>query len=208
VVDPGSMRDAELISTEVLLAKPKRFVCEMLRMPDGQEVDWYYSDVPESVMVVPVTTSGSVILVRQYRHNLKCDTLELPAGVATKGEPPETAAQRELAEETGYALADGATLKPLGRFYALPSETNKWVNFFLAAPVIPTGRALGDTEIEKYFDMGIVEMPFEQVLDEIGHSVHGIETAGALMLASKQLRRTHPGNGEDAVLVTLSASAQ
>lgn len=76
-----------MVSTEVLLAKPKRFVCEILRMPDGREIDWYYSDVSESVMVVPVTASGNVILVKQYRHNLKSDTLELPAGVATKGEP-------------------------------------------------------------------------------------------------------------------------
>lgn len=187
VVDPGSMRDAELISTEILLAKPKRFLCEMLRMPDGQEIDWYYLDAPESVMVVPVTISGSVILVKQYRHNLKCDTLELPAGTATKYEPLENAARRELAEETGYSLVDGAALEPLGRFYALPSETNKWVNFFLATPVISTGQALGDTEIEKYFDMNTVEMPFGQVLDEIGRSIHGIETAGALMLASKKL---------------------
>ena len=61
---PGqsSMRDAELVSTEVPLAKSKRFVCEMLRMSDGREIDWYYSDVPESVMVVPVTASGNVIL--------------------------------------------------------------------------------------------------------------------------------------------------
>lgn len=122
---PGNMRDAELISTEVLLAKPKRFVCEMLRMPDGQVIDWYYSDVPESVVVVPVTASGAVILVKQYRHNLKCETLELPAGVVAKDEPVDAAALRELAEETGHVLAEGATLQPLGRFYALPSETNK-----------------------------------------------------------------------------------
>lgn len=185
VVDASNMRDAELISTEVLLAKPKRFVCEMLRMPDGQEIDWYYCDSPESVMSVPVTASGSVILVRQYRHNLKCDTLELPAGVASKDESPEKAAERELVEETGYMVADGAALEPLGRFYALPSETNKWINFFLAAPVIFAGQALGDTEIEKYFGMSIVEMSFDEACEEVGHSIRGIETAGALMLASK-----------------------
>lgn len=53
-MDINSMKYAELIGSEVLLAKPKRFVCEMLRMPDGQEIDWYYADVAESVMIVPV----------------------------------------------------------------------------------------------------------------------------------------------------------
>ncbi|MGH3929899.1 MAG: NUDIX hydrolase [Pseudonocardiaceae bacterium] len=182
------MRDAELVSTEVLLAKPKRFICEMLRMPDGREIDWYYSDVPESVMVVPVTTSGSLVLVKQYRHNLKSDTLELPAGVAKKDEPLEIAALRELTEETGYVLSRDAALEPLGRFYALPSETNKWVNFFLARPVIANGPAAGDTEIEKYFDMSIVEMPLDRVLNAVGRTIHGIETAGALMLACQRLQ--------------------
>lgn len=183
----GSMRDAELVSTEVLLAKPKRFVCEILRMPDGQEIDWYYSDVPESVMVVPVTADGNVILVKQYRHNLKADTLELPAGVTSAGESMQEAALRELVEETGHTLRDPSTLVSLGRFYTLPSETNKYVNFFLATPTHSAGVAQGDTEIEKYFDMSIVEMPFEQALAEVGRTIHGIETAGALMLARQRL---------------------
>lgn len=190
-VEHASMRDAELVSTEVLLAKPKRFVCEMLRMPDGLEIDWYYSDVPESVMVVPVTASGNVVLVQQYRHNLKSDTLELPAGVATKDEPLDVAALRELTEETGYVLSQDAALERLGRFYALPSETNKWVSFFLARPVIASGPAIGDTEIERYFDMSIVEMPLGQALNAVGRTIHGIETAGALMLARQQLQAGH-----------------
>ena len=181
------MRDAELVETSVLLEKPKRFVCEILRMPDGHEIDWYYADVPESVMVVPVTDEGKVVLVKQYRHNLKSDTLELPAGVRDAHESLEAAAVRELTEETGHELTDGAALHPLGRFYALPSETNKWVNIFLATPVRFTASATGDTEIEKYFDMSIVELPLAEAMTEIGRSIHGIETAGALMLAQQHL---------------------
>lgn len=181
------MRDADLLETSVLLDKPKRFVCEILRMPDGHEIDWYYADVPESVMVVPVTDEGNVVFVRQYRHNLKSDTLELPAGVRDGDEALESAAVRELTEETGHELANSAALEPLGRFYALPSETNKWINMFLAAPVRFAASATGDTEIEKYFDMSIVELPLAEAMAEIGRSIHGIETAGALMLAQKHL---------------------
>jgi hypothetical protein len=38
----GTMKDARLIETEILLSKPKRFVRETLAMPDGYECDWYY----------------------------------------------------------------------------------------------------------------------------------------------------------------------
>lgn len=183
----GGMRNAEILSTKVLLAKPKRYVCEILRMPDGHEIDWYYSDTPESVMVVPIARSGNVIMIKQYRHNLKTDTLELPAGVTNAGEPMAAAALRELVEETGHTIADPDSLVPLGRFYALPSETNKYVNFFLASPTHRLHEAQGDTEIEKYFEMSTVEMPFPDALAEIGRSIHGIETAGALMLAARHV---------------------
>lgn len=184
----GSMRDAELLSTEVLVDKPKRFVREQLRMPDGVEIDWYYADTAESVMVVPVTAAGTVILVQQYRHNLKTDTLELPAGISTAGESMAAAAQRELVEETGHALAAGVSLRPLGRLYALPCETNKWINFFLAYPVVSTGTAEWDTEIERYFDMSTVEVPFDEAIASIGTRITGVETASALMMARPHIR--------------------
>jgi ADP-ribose pyrophosphatase len=177
------MRDAQLVASEILLPKPKRFVRETLRMPDGHQIDWYYVDTPPSVMIVPVTAEGTVILVRQYRHNLQSYALELPAGLISEGEAPEKAALRELEEETGFALAARAELHPLGAWYSLPSETNKYTHVFLAQPVVRGGAPVLDTEIEKYFDMSVVELPLAAALDSIGNTITGMETAGALMLA-------------------------
>src|SRR5215469_3223098 len=91
----GSMADARILETEVLLPKPKRFVRELVEMPDGYRCDWYYVDTPPSVMIIPVTTEGSLVLVRQYRHNLKAHVLEFPAGTISDGEEPQAAAVRE-----------------------------------------------------------------------------------------------------------------
>jgi ADP-ribose pyrophosphatase len=181
----AKMRDAEVLSSDVVLATPKRWVHELLRMPDGQEIDWYFTDTAPSV-VVPVTADGNVIMVKQYRHKLRQDTIELPAGLVNPDEPIEEAAERELVEETGHAVDRGG-LHPLGRFYNMPSESNKWVNLFLATPVRKTGAARLDTEIEQYFDMSVVEMPFDQAITEVGHSIHGFETLGALLLAQAKL---------------------
>jgi ADP-ribose pyrophosphatase len=182
---PGTMQDARLVETEVLLPKPKRFVREALVMPDGYELDWFYVDTPPSVMIVPVTGDGDLVLVRQYRHNLKAYALEFPAGTASEGEDLAQAALRELGEETGFTLAPGAELRPLGAYYSLPSETNKYTHVFVAEPVVPDGPARGDTEIEKYFDMSIVVMPFEEALEAVGDSISGTETVTALMLACR-----------------------
>jgi ADP-ribose pyrophosphatase len=155
----GSMRGAELIETEIIVQKPKRFVREALAMPDGYKIDWYYIDTPASVMIVPVTADGNLVLVKQYRHNLKHDTLELPAGTLDTDEQPEEAAKRELEEETGYIMSDGFSIRSIGRYYSLPSETNRYTHFFLAEPVVRAGSPTGDTLIEKYFDMSVVELP-------------------------------------------------
>lgn len=188
----AKMKDAELVSSEVLVNGPKRFVREVLRMPDGEVIDWYYADTKPSVMIVPITAAGNVVLVKQYRHNLKRDTLELPAGIVNLDEPTEDAAVRELEEETGYALDAGAKLQALGPFYALPSETNKYVHFFLATPVSQAGKAQGDTEIERYFDMSVQEMPLDQAIAAIGDQLIGLETVGALLLA-----KAYTGSAKD-----------
>jgi ADP-ribose pyrophosphatase len=182
-----SMKDARILETEILLPRPKKFVRELVEMPDGYRCDWYYTDTPPSVMIVPVTADGQLVLVRQYRHNLRAHVLEFPAGTVSDGEQPEAAALRELEEETGYALSGGATLRPTGAYYSLPSETNKYTHVFLASPVARTGAATGDTEIEKYFDMSVVLIPADDALRGIGTTITSMETVGALMSARPAL---------------------
>jgi 8-oxo-dGTP pyrophosphatase MutT (NUDIX family) len=183
----GTMQDARLIETEVLVPKPKRFVREALVMPDGYECDWYYVDTPPSVMVVPVTADRRLVLVRQYRHNLKSYQLEFPAGTMHETEDAEVAARRELEEETGFTPTAPGPMRPLGSFYSLPSETNKYTHVFLASPVEQSGPARLDAEIEKYFDISVVLLPVQEALDGIGTVITSMETVGALMVARTRL---------------------
>ena len=70
--------------------------------------------------VILAVDEGAVILVEQYRVPLGRACLELPAGLIgdeIAGEPVETAAIRELEEETGYRAA---RMTDLGLFYSSP----------------------------------------------------------------------------------------
>ena len=55
------------------------------------------------VGIVPVTDSGEIILIRQFRPPINGYVVELPAGLCDMGEALEDAAKRELIEETGYS---------------------------------------------------------------------------------------------------------
>ncbi len=59
------------------------------------------------VGLIAVNAEGKLLLVEQYRKPVGASVIELPAGLAGDGrhrsETLETAARRELLEETGYA---------------------------------------------------------------------------------------------------------
>jgi ADP-ribose pyrophosphatase len=68
----------------------------------GEAHDFTRVESPGWVNVLPVTTDGQVVLVRQWRHGIKDFTLEIPGGLVDPGESPAAAAVREVREETGY----------------------------------------------------------------------------------------------------------
>lgn len=86
------------------------------------------------VAIVAVTPNQELILVEQYRPPLQARVLELPAGLAgdiagQEQEPLETAAERELLEETGYACHK---MTALVRGPSSAGLTNEMITIFLA----------------------------------------------------------------------------
>lgn len=60
---------------------------------------------------------GKLLVVEQFRKPLEKFQIEIPAGKLDPGEEPQTAAARELEEETGYRSNN---LKLLSAFYTSP----------------------------------------------------------------------------------------
>ena len=75
---------------------------DTVKTPDGVVTTREYLHHPGASMIIPMLEDGSVILERQYRHPLRRNFLEFPAGKLNPGESPYNCAKRELIEETGY----------------------------------------------------------------------------------------------------------
>ena len=77
-------------------------VSETVELPDGERGPFDYLHNPESVVVLPFVDDEQVVVIDEWRHAVRRVNRGLPAGTLDDGEDPETAAERELAEETGY----------------------------------------------------------------------------------------------------------
>ena len=171
------------ISSERLLENPYFNVrSDRLELPDGAVKENYYViERPDAAIVFPVTEDGEVILVRQYRPPLEMMELGLPAGLIEPGEEPETAARRELSEETGYT---GGGWEALGSLASSPSLKDNWAYLFLARGVTRSS----EQDLDEYERLDLVRMSLEE-LPEFVYSGGIVSSSGvaAAMLALDRL---------------------
>jgi ADP-ribose pyrophosphatase len=102
---------------------------DRIRLPGGRETTREIVRHPGAAAVVPLK-DGEVLLVRQNRHAVGADLLEIPAGkLDVPGEDPLQCARRELREETGYVAG---VFVALGVFYSSPGFTDERFYLYLA----------------------------------------------------------------------------
>ena len=112
-------------------------------LPTGRQVEREVVEHDAVAVIVPVDQDDNVVLVRQYRHPIGQDLLEIPAGIVEGGESPEDCARRELQEETGYAAG---TLRALGGFWTSPGFCTEFVYAYHATDLSPSRLAADEDE--------------------------------------------------------------
>ncbi|HEU97387.1 MAG TPA: NUDIX hydrolase [Fervidicoccus fontis] len=99
-----------------------------VKSPDGTETYREIVRHPGAVVILAIS-GGSILLIKQYRHAIGKWIFELPAGTLEEGEDPGDAAERELAEETGYRAG---AMKKLISFYSSPGISDEVLHLYLA----------------------------------------------------------------------------
>ncbi len=107
--------------------KVREDFCE--RESDGKESTFFVIENPDWVNIIALTKEKRVVLIEQFRHGTEEIILEIPGGMIDDGEESETAARRELLEETGFS-ADKFIL--LGKSHPNPAIQNNTIFHYLA----------------------------------------------------------------------------
>ncbi len=149
----------------------------------GRQITYSYVEVPRAAYVVPLTTQGEIVLIRQYRYPIREWVLEVPAGsLETPDEDPASRARQELREEVGGECQE---LIYLARFYSSSAHLTLSCEGFLAKGVV-----LGQMRLEETELLQRLVLPAQQVLSmarrgEIseGQSAYAILLAESYILA-------------------------
>ena len=131
--------------------------------------------------VVPVDGEGNVYMVRQFRCPVEQVLLEIPAGkLDSRDEDRLLAAQRELAEETGFTAGSWTKLTDL---LTTPGFCSEKISLYLAQDL-----SAGDMHPDDDEFLNVVKLPLSEVKamimrGEIGDS----KTIAGILMACNHL---------------------
>ncbi len=119
--------------------------------------EWTVVHRKAAVVVAPMTPEGKLVLVRQERIPVRALMWEFPAGQIDEENADDeriirATAARELQEETGYRLAAGVEMVPLGDLFTSQGFTDEHNHLFLARGVVPSSDGASHDENEGITD--------------------------------------------------------
>lgn len=141
---------------------------------DGHIVPTYHVlEFTEWTTIIPLTSEGNIVLIREYRHAGGVVLTGLPGGVSDPGETDWAAvARRELQEETGYTAGE---FIHVGACYPNPATQNNLLHYYLALDCQRTH----DQSLDPNEEIEVLEMPYKEFLEYENFDVqHGLHAAG------------------------------
>ena len=143
------------------------------------EIDFMLVRGPDWVNVLALTAQDEVVMVRQFRHGIEANSLELPGGCLDAGDSScAQGALREFTEETGYAAE---LVGPILTAHANPAMMNQRFTCFLAK----NAQVSANQSLDQGEDIDVVLVKRSRVLEliETGEISHTITIAAFGVLA-------------------------
>ncbi len=156
-------------------------VKENVTLDNGTTTDLDVIHHPGAAAMVPLTDAKHVVMLRQYRHAVRQEIWEIPAGTLEKGESPQLCAKRELEEETGYCASNFVRL---GEIIPVPGYSDETITLFLCTSLAQKHQKLDADE-----QIMVSEIPFDETIAMIhaGH-IRDAKTIAGLFMARQYLK--------------------
>lgn len=143
-------------STDIFKGKVISLQVDTVTLPDGSTATREIVRHPGAVAVLAIHDC-KMIVVDQYRKPLGRSQIEIPAGKLDPGEEPETAARRELAEETGYKAEH---LVHLSSVYTSPGFADEIIHIYAADHLTP-----GEMHTDEDEFLEVLEITLEEAFE-------------------------------------------
>ena len=179
----SSIEEKTLSSKLIFDGKVIHLHVDDILLPDGKTGFREYCTHNGAVCVIPITSDGEVICVRQYRYAIGKPLIEIPAGkLDSINENPDDAVRRELREETG---AISGKLTFLGLYYGSPALLSEKIYMYLAEDL-----SFGDTDLDDDEFLEIIKIPLPTLVDMVlSGEIEDGKTQSAVLRANAMLSR-------------------
>lgn len=156
---------------------------DTVQLPSGRKTTRETVEHRDCVAIVAIDVDGNVLLVKQYRHPIEKELLEIPAGGIDPGEDPETTVRREMQEETGYLPRN---VEKLGGFYSAPGYCTEYLHLFLVTDLVSSQLYAEDTE-----SIRLLKIPVTEITDLISSGSICDAKSIAGLLTYLEYKKTH-----------------
>jgi ADP-ribose pyrophosphatase len=162
----------------ILKARHFSATLDAVRLRNGRVTERIKIDHPEAAAILAFPDRRHILMVRQWRYAIGCETLEIPAGKLDPGETAEVCAGRELMEETGQKPS---RLREIFSYYPAIGYANEVIRIFVAAGL----EKVADAEEDEISGVEVLE--FDHVHDMImsGRIRDGKTVIGVSLLRAK-----------------------
>lgn len=148
----------------------------------GKRVDPYYvMEIADVSCAVAITKEGKILFVKEYKHGVQKEILQLPCGYVDINENPLIAAKRELEEETGYTSEKWTSL---GSFAGSPGRLTHYYHFFLAEECEKTKKQ----KLDEFETLDVFEYTIEQAEESLKKQETDLVTPLGFLMALRQIK--------------------
>lgn len=156
-------KSAKISSSRPFTGQKISLRVDLAKYSDGSSRNIEIVEHPGAVLIIPVTSAGNLIFIKQYRTAIDKILIELPAGTLEKAEDPIACAHRELEEETGFK---SKKIISLSGFYPAPGFCTEYIHIFVAKELTP-----GKLNLDEDEGIDPVELSLDEACDMINKNL-------------------------------------